>query len=476
MTHQESISNLLDEIKSCPSSAIATYFSPVMSQVQYLGNDEKINTGQSFYNWAVTHEAEEPLKCAYAEFFLGLACHLSDQNERALQLFMKSKKCFEELNDGEGQGLCASLIGSVYRTLGYFDLALKILWEGFGLLKETKNYQITLSAATNSIANINLELHNYDEASTFFNITLDTSIKTNDYYFRIYALHGLGKVKYQQHQFDDAKKYLEEALELAETNKSPMAISNSLSELANFYFKRSELSQAEELNQRALLIRDEHHLTGAAVTSSINLGEIYIKQQRWDEAEKILNDGLKIANEIKVKPKIYRIHFLLSEIYRRRNEWQKSLEAYERFHSIREEVEREDSARKLADAKLIFEAELTKKENVIIKKQKQEIEKKNIELQDTIDELTLTRVSRKAKALTLILAIVLFIFEDPIVSFALKLFSSESYLLEMVIKITVIFSLNPINRIFESYLLKRVIMKKKEARQLATDAVGISTS
>lgn len=74
---------------------------------------------------------------------------------------------------------------------------------------------------------------------------------------------------------------------------------------------------------------------------------------------------------------------------------------HEIFHELREKVQEEDNARKLVDAKLIFKAEQTKKENVVIKKQKQEIESKNHQLQQTIDELTITKISRKARSITL---------------------------------------------------------------------------
>ena len=169
-----------------------------------------------------------------------------------------------------------------------------------------------------------------------------------------------------------------------------------------------------------------------------------------------------MAEQIKVKPKISQVHLLLSKIYKSKDDLEKSLYHYEIFHEVREQVQEEDNARKLADAKLIFEAEQTKKENIIIKKQKQEIEKKNIELQETIDELTLARVSRKAKALTLGVAIVMFIFEDPIIGFSLKLLSSHNYWLSLFLKMAIIFSLSPINRTIEHYLLKKVIKRKKQ--------------
>ena len=172
-----------------------------------------------------------------------------------------------------------------------------------------------------------------------------------------------------------------------------------------------------------------------------------------------------MAEQIKVKPKIYQVHLLLSRIYKAKNDLEKSLYHYEIFHEVREQVQEEDNARKLVDAKLIFEAEQTKKENIIIKKQKQEIERKNVELQDTIDELTLAKVSRKAKALTLGVAIVMFIFEDPIIGFGLRLLSSHNYWLSLFLKMAIIFSLSPINRTIEGFLLKKVIKKKRQHQE-----------
>jgi tetratricopeptide (TPR) repeat protein len=333
-------------------------------------------------------------------------------------------------------------------------------------LKQSANNPSALAACANNIAYINLELHHLDEACSMFLYAYEESFKVDDFYFMIYALHGLGKVSMQQNRADQAKEFFEKALELAEKNHSSIGISNSITELANFYFKQDNLIEAEILNRKALAMREENHLTAGAVTSCINLGEIYIKELRWDEALEILNKGLAMAEQIKVKPKIYQAHLLISRIYKSKNDLEKSLYHYEIFHDVREQVLEEDNARKLADAKLIFEAEQTKKENIIIKKQKLEIEKKNVELQDTIDELTLTRVSRKAKALTLGVAIVMFIFEDPIIGFALRLLSSENYWLSLFLKMAIIFTLSPINGMIEHYLLKKVIKKRKQHQEL----------
>ena len=155
------------------------------------------------------------------------------------------------------------------------------------------------------------------------------------------------------------------------------------------------------------------------------------------------------------------VHLQLSRLFERTHDLERSLAHYKQYHALQEEVEREDAARRLADAKLIFDAEQTRQENVIIKAQKAEIQRQNRELQDTIDELTRTRIGRTAKAMTLGLAIVLFIFQDAILRTVLRLMPNDNYFLLLGVKMAIIFSLAPINRGIERYLLRRVTRQRR---------------
>jgi hypothetical protein len=186
-------------------------------------------------------------------------------------------------------------------------------------------------------------------------------------------------------------------------------------------------------------------LLGGAITNYVRLGEIKIKQLPPDDALTVLNRGLALAEQIKVKPKMYQIHLLLSEIYHCKNDLGRSLFHYKQYHYLQNQAAQEDNAKKIKNAKLVFDAEQTIKENSIIKKQKTEIQRKNIELQDTIDELTITKAGKKAKAFTLLIAIVLFIFQDIILRFVFQFMPANNFWLSLVVKMVIIFSLSPIN-------------------------------
>jgi tetratricopeptide (TPR) repeat protein len=473
MSDLENAIQSLHEFKSCPVAEMAGCFSKMVELLRYLPNPEKKECAQALYQWADENKELEPFKLAYAELLQGLAYHLCDEHDTALVFSTKARTHFAGQNDRDGMALCAILQGQIYRTFGNFDLALKTLWEGYGGLKESGRYDFFLAACGVAMANINFEMNDYDGALLMFTNTYERCKKSDDFYFAVYALNGLGKVNMQQNKCAEAKAYFENALQLATERESSLLIVNSISELANFYLHGNDLDEAEKLSLLALSMREESKLTGGAISNCISLGEIYIRQKKWGEALRILNKGLLMAEQIKVKPKIYQVHFLLSQVYESENDLEKSLFHFKLFQRIQQQVEREDSARKLADAKLIFEAEQTQKENIIIKKQKEEIQNKNIQLQETIDELTITKVSRKARAITLVIAVILFVAEEPILAFALHTFGKDNYLLSLAIKMLIIFSLGPINSAIQTYLLKKVIRNKKKHVQIASHDFAI---
>ena len=201
MSHLENIRELLNELKNCPAADISKYFAPASDLFPLLTKKEQNECAQTFYHWAEENAVREPLKFCYAKFLFALNSFLCEQHETALHLVTEARSRFEEQNDRIGIGICASLMGGIYRTLGNIDLALKTLWESYSLLKQSGTYSHFLSACTCNMANIYLEMHNHDEALLMFKLTYEQCEKNNDPFWIYYALHGLGKVYMLQHKY-----------------------------------------------------------------------------------------------------------------------------------------------------------------------------------------------------------------------------------------------------------------------------------
>jgi len=472
MTDLEQVTQHLDALKSCAASDIHVHLSPALRRFRFIPPAGRRACAGAFAEWATASGASAVVQ-AYAVLLEGLDRFMAEELHESLALLTRARTVFAEQEERDGIGLCAMLSGAIYRTFGNFDLALRVLVEGDELLRASGRYPIFVAANANSMANIHLEMGHLDEALAKFELTCDESARADDFYFLVYGLLGLGRVHMREGRDAQAKASFQRALEMAEQHEHPLHVSNSLTELAAFHQRAGDLDRAQALTERALALREQHRLLAGAVTSHLRLAEIRANRAALDDARRLLARALAISEELHVKPKIAQVHEALSSLYERMGDQNKSLAHYKRFHALREEIEREDNAKSLADAKAIFEAEQTRKENAVIKAQKAEIERKNHELQDTIDELTRAKIGRKAKAFTLAIAIVLFIFQDAILRTALKLLASDNYFLLLAVKMAIIFSLSPINRAIERYLLNRVM---RTNRAIAAPAASVAVS
>jgi tetratricopeptide (TPR) repeat protein len=462
MTHYEKIKQLLIQVETASTAETNSYFSQILEISPLLTAKEKKDFDEDFQVWATAHKTSKPRHYCFSKYISALKAFFIEQYEETLEYTAQAQQLFEVQNDADGLALCASLFGSTYRTIGNTDLALKALWEGYEQLKKSGQFKHNRLACSYQIASIYVEMKNPEEALPLFKNTLELAEQSGNFIWTINSLHGLAKVFLIQKKYAEALEPLQRAMTIAEKFNSTVNIATSLTDLANYYYAINDFSEAESLHKKALAIRGEHLYIGGAITNCISLAGIYIQRADYDEAVLYLNKGLQLAEQIKVKPKIYQIHLLFSKIYESKNELSKSLVHYKLFHEIREQVEIEDTAKKIKNVQLVFEAEQTKKENIIIKKQKEEIEHKNFELQETIDELTRTKIGKKAKAFTLVIAITLFILEELFVHFVLHLLSDENFYLSLGIKIIIAFSLKPIDTAIEHYLLKRIIKTKKK--------------
>jgi tetratricopeptide (TPR) repeat protein len=454
--------HLIAEVKKSSAKDLAKHFSAFSDVFPTLTKSQQQECADEFYQWADANKQKHPLHFAYAKFLTAWNDFLADRLEHALKVVVEAKQQFETLNDDCGKIICNAVMAGAYRTMGNIDLTLKLGFECYRSLIPIGLFPHFLSACSYVIGIIYFELNNDSEALHYLESTLQQAEESGDLFWKNYSLHGLGKLFLREKNYDKAKRFFERALSDAEKSGNQLAICNSLTELGNYHFQSGNYSESERLHTQALNLRLENNFIGGAVTSYLRLGEILIRDAKHDEARDVLMRGLSLAEQIKVKPKIYHAHQLLSEIFECRNDAAKALHHYRLFHEVRAEVEEEEFVRRVKNSKIVFEAEQAQKDNIIIRQQKTEIEKKNAQLQETIDALTLARVSRKARAFTFGIAIVMFVFEDTILHFALHELHSENYFASMAVKIGIIFSLKPINTAIEHYLMKEVLRKKKQ--------------
>lgn len=422
---------------------------------------------EQVFEYVGQHSPRNSKAYALAIFTMGNLAFHEEKHELSLQLTAEAEKLFTDLNDADGLAICSVGQGGVYRALGDFNLALKYLMEAYNQLSKSHKY-ITLELASSyALAGIYVETKNFDKAIQHYKRTLEITKDNNKPFYQL-ALGGLGVIYAQKGEWDKAMEYYLQALAVCEELNSPVFKSRALTDIGNVYLATQDYNNAIAFHSHALQIREAAHAPGGAVTNLIQLSAIYIKKGDYKQAERCLEQALGKAEAIKVKPKIMEVQRRLSELYELQGDITKSLEHHKIYHAISEEVNKEDGINKVKRAEMIFETEQTKKENAIIRAQKQQIEQKNIELQNTINELTITKISRKAKALTLVIAVVLLLAEEPIIGLVQTHVGAINEYLAIGAKILIVLMLKPIDSAIEHFMLKKTVLRKGVPRLVNT--------
>src|ERR1043165_2886749 len=328
--------------------------------LQMMDVTEKKEGKQSFaYNLALT-------TLAFSEFHSG-------RYPESLAHYADAHKGFGYLNLPVEQAICSVVVGAIYRTMGDLELGLRYLMGVYDLLIDSKTYKIFEGFCAYQMAEIYSDLGHFDEALKYHHDTLRIMEHSDNPNLYARSLNGIGCVYLQQGNYPKALQFLTDSLEICERVKNVPLKARVLTDLGNYYYQLKNTDEALRYQQQALAIRRGQNIQNGSITNLVHLAEICIGQQKYSEAVEYLTEALKLAEGLHVKQKVFQIHLLLSDVYSAMGSVAEAFNHYKIYHAVKEEVHHEDVDNKVKNLKLVLEAEQTRKENEIIKKQNEEI-------------------------------------------------------------------------------------------------------
>ncbi|MBK6482072.1 MAG: tetratricopeptide repeat protein [Chitinophagaceae bacterium] len=329
----------------------------------------------NIYEWSKAHTEKYPELFELTNLTIGTIEFLADNFDEAMKYLNTAHLLFADKGNEDGVAATFISIGYVYRTTGEIDLALKHGLQGLEQLVRTGKYKLFRILGCYWIGSVYTETGHLDDALHLFKSGLMVAYPAGLKSMGARLTNGIAGVYMKQKSYSLALEYYQKALDLCDVTTERTFRARGLTDLGDYYFVMGNYQQAIDYNQQALAIRQEMKIQNGSVTNLMNLGNIFKMQGRFDEAIAVLLQALKLAEEIRVKVKMYQVHQLLSDIYLVMGNPSESLAHYMAFHVISEAVNHEDMQHKVKNQIQLFQAEQTKRENVIITAQKNEIEK-----------------------------------------------------------------------------------------------------
>lgn len=307
---------------------------------------------------ALALESENPVDQARAANRSGAASYELGDFESALRLYVEASRLAQEAGE-EGAGTAADALnnigilhyfwGSLDRALDYYRRSLEIL--------RTLGDEERIASALNNLGAVAYAAQRYEEAQDFFDgsIELYSRLERPD---RLASCHNnVGLVLLALDRVDEALERFDLARELSleAEDGAEEAISESHRGLALAHQGRH--LEAREAGLAALRLRRRLEDRAGIAMSLLGLGQIEHEAGESQAALLRVEEALERARGLEIPEIQMNALNLLSEIRSSLGDTAGSLEAFRGYHEVHGRLLDQESRKKLAEARALFEVE-----------------------------------------------------------------------------------------------------------------------
>ncbi len=247
--------------------------------------------------WA---EAGDRQKEAYYTFIAAEQVARSGVLSLARQLFQRLLQIrayeFHE-NPMLHRGIIMHRLGSIFRRMGNFELAIKHEQEAITLFEQLQEQQ-WLCSAYGEMGDIYLRYEQVEPAKAYFDKSLKLARAIGDPKTLGFAVMNLGNLAQVIGDGEGSLPYRIESYNLLKEAGTPVEFSKAINNLAITYDMLGDYQRAIALHEEGLAIRRKYNDRQGLVYTLNNLGMIYLDMQDYEKARGYLQESLSIAQEL----------------------------------------------------------------------------------------------------------------------------------------------------------------------------------
>ena len=341
-----------------------------------------INQDSSIYyaglsvQWAGSSKNEElELKSR-----LNLADKLSERDiPKSMKEYFKSLELAENIDDKKNVAYCYESIGLLHLYLGNANKYIDYLQKALGIYKKLNDH----SGIIECYSEIGAVHPNPDSAHYYLNLAAKDSTNFNSAYFNYYC--GKNETDPQK-----ARAFFLKSISISEKTKDFRGLSLASRWLSIFYQKNGDLNSGILAAMKGLKAAQQINLLRGIINNSEQLTIIYKKLNLIDSAYKYQSIMLAAKNNLFSQDKINQIQNSIIEEQQRVQQLQAEKTTFNFRIKLYVAI---GIALVLLLLTLIFYRNHHKSQqsNILLQSQRKEIDKKNIELQHSLDTLKSTQ-------------------------------------------------------------------------------------
>lgn len=269
------------------------------------------------------------------------------KNTECFRLDSEALVIARRINDKKRIGFCLLGMGEVARLQGDLPRALGYMQEALGVSESINNKRRVITALTN-IGSVYLMENDNEKAKHYYSEALKKAIVLNDKILVSYCTSTLATLFYNEKKYEEAKKYFRQGYELAIVANEKTTQAFCLSSIGEIFRNVNEFDSAEFYLNKSLSLAIENSDQSRIAFCKNSLGQLFLSKKDFVKAKQCGKDGLEAARKSGTPDDIKTSAWVLYNSYKASNNFAEALEMHELYSTMKDSTSNDEVVKKLA--------------------------------------------------------------------------------------------------------------------------------
>jgi serine phosphatase RsbU (regulator of sigma subunit) len=301
---------------------------------------------------------------------IGLTKTYQEKYEESIQYMLKAGKMREEMGLLKEASNSYNNAGNAYANLGKFVEALTYFFKSLKA-REAVHDSIGISVSYLNIGNTLFEQHKLDESINYLSRALKPIEKGPDTRLKAVIYSNMGSTYSTQKKYQLALIYCLKSLRISEEIGDKTGMVTGYINMADNYASQHKLAEALNYFQKAEVLCEELQDQALLIETFNGLGRCYEQKENYEDAQNYYTKALNISKEINYRTGILDAYNNMSSINEKLKNFQKSLEYHKLYGNLKDKLLNEESLKQTAELNARYETDKKEKEIQLLTKDQQ---------------------------------------------------------------------------------------------------------
>lgn len=292
---------------------------------------------------------------------LGIIYELKGDFIRAVEHYQKSLDIDKKTNNKSGVASSLINLGNVFQQQGNYNPAIEYYIEVLKI-REELNDKAGIADAYNNIGALNEKQNEYDNALKNYQKALILYIETQNKLKSSNVLHNIGYVLSSQKHYTQAIEYYFQALEIRKKYGAKKGIAATTLNIGELYQILKKYKEAYSYYSKSLQLYSDIDSKPGISDAFAAIGTYYKDIHKYNEAIQYFEKAESIAKELKLRLNLQEIYKELSLVYASLSKHTKAYEYRLLYEQMKDSLTNKKNSNKVIELQLQFEFEKHQKE------------------------------------------------------------------------------------------------------------------